>query len=130
MSGGGAARPTSKPRDVHSTDAERPNSRHLKNDKRAYTQVYLARARIEGIEKWRAAVDVALQAAEEDCEEQETNMNRLRTEEDMEQEEKTEGTVVEVLEQEPTDMVEGVKQKRRGRRHELWRGLRNLFFIF
>jgi hypothetical protein len=107
MSRGGATRPTSKPRDVHSTDAERPNSRHLKNDKRAYTQVYLARARIEGIEKWRTAVDVALQAAEEDCEEQEANMNRQRIEEDMEQE-KTEGTgdiEVEVLEQEVCDQL-------------------------
>jgi len=100
MSGGGATRLKSKPRDVHSTDAERPNSKHLKNDKRAYAQVYLARARIEGIERWRAAVDLALQAADEDCEEQETNINLRRTEEDTEQ--KTEGTrdiEVEVLEQ-------------------------------
>ncbi|OAX39020.1 hypothetical protein K503DRAFT_799985 [Rhizopogon vinicolor AM-OR11-026] len=132
MSGAAAAH------DVHNTDTEQRQGKHLKEDKGAYVQSHLARARIEGIEKWRAAVDAALQAAEEDSEQ--PNKNQPRNEEEMwgaleelRQKEKTEtagDTKVDVLEQKPTDMVEGTKQKRRSRRHGLWKGFRNLFFTF
>ncbi|KAG1735420.1 hypothetical protein EDB19DRAFT_1103028 [Suillus lakei] len=82
MSGGDATHATPEPPDVNSTETERPKSRHLK-DERGHTQVYLARARIEGIEKWRAAVDAALQAAEEErAQFEETNRKRRRIEED------------------------------------------------
>jgi hypothetical protein len=83
MSGGDATHATPEPPDVNGTETERPKGRHIKKDERGYAQVYLARARIEGIEKWRAAVDAALQAAEEErAEFEETNRKRRRIEED------------------------------------------------
>jgi hypothetical protein len=134
MSGGDATHATPEPPDVNSTETERPKGRHLK-DERGYAQVYLARARIEGIEKWRAAVDAALQAAEEErAEFEETNRKRRRIEEDAwgTPEETQNREIEEVLAQavpvEHTDAVGGTKQKRRSRRHELWKGLRNMFF--
>lgn len=81
MSGGKPAHPAPKPPDVQSTES--PKGGHLKKDERAHTQVFLARARIEGIEKWRTAVDAALQAAEEERTRfEETNRKRRRTEEE------------------------------------------------
>lgn len=134
MSGGDATRATPEPPNVNNTETERPKGRPLK-DERGYAQVYLARARIEGIEKWRAAVDAALQAAEEErAEFEETNRKRRRIEEDAwgTQEEMQNKGIEEVLTQdvqvEHTDAVGGTKQKRRSRRHELWKGLRNMFF--
>lgn len=135
MSGGDATHATLEPPDVNSTETERPKGRHIKKDERGYAQVYLARARIEGIEKWRAAVDAALQAAEEErAEFEETNRKRRRIEEDAwgTLEETQNKEIEEVLAQdvpvEHTDAVGGTKQKRRSRRHELWKGLRNMFF--
>lgn len=113
MSGGTTAdlNPASKPPDeVHHTDSAEPHqNKQPVKDKRVYhdAQVYLARARIEGIEKWRAAVDAALQGAEEDChgdaEQRGTNvkMNRRRSEEAMRQKEKTEAA-------EDVQVVQGV----------------------
>jgi hypothetical protein len=106
MSGGTTAdlNPASKSLDVHHTDSAEPHqNKQPVKDKRAYGQVYLARARIEGIEKWRAAVDAALQGAEEDChgdpEQRGTNlnMNRRRSEEAMQQKEKTEAAEDQVV---------------------------------
>lgn len=106
MSRRSAAHPAPKPLDVCSTDAKRHESRHLKKDKRAYAQVYLAQTRIEGIETWRAAVDAALQAAE-GGEQQATDMNRWWAEEEMQQK-KSEAAGdghIEVLEQEVWDQL-------------------------
>ncbi|KAG1735725.1 uncharacterized protein EDB91DRAFT_551527 [Suillus paluster] len=134
MSGGSAIHPASKPPDVHKTETERPKGAYPKKDDRAYTQVYLARARIEGIEKWRVAVDTALQAAEEERTRfEETNRKRRRTEEEAwaaleETQEDIEGVMAPDVRVEHTDAVGGTKQKRRSRRHELWKGLRNVFF--
>jgi hypothetical protein len=135
MSGGDAAYATLEPPDVHSTETERQKGRNFKKDERGYAQVYLARARIEGIEKWRAAVDAALQAAEEErARFEETNRKRRRIEEDAwgALEETQNKEIQEILAQdvpiEHTDAVGGTKQKRRSRRHELWKGLRNMFF--
>lgn len=134
MSGGNATLATPAP-DVNSTETERPKSRHLKKDEQGYAQVYLARARIEGIEKWRAAVDAALQAAEEErARFEETNRKRRRIEEEAwgAFEETQNKGIEEVLAQggpvEHTDAVGGARQKRRSRRHELWKGIRNMFF--
>ncbi|KAG2145781.1 hypothetical protein DEU56DRAFT_181608 [Suillus clintonianus] len=134
MSGGDAAHATPEPPDVNSTEIERTKGRHIKKDDRVHTQMYLARARIEGIEKWRAAVDAALQAAEEErAEFEETNRKRRRIEEDAWGAlEETQNNEIEIMTQdvqvEHTDAVGGTKQKRRSRRHELWKGLRNMFF--
>jgi len=80
-------------------------------------------------------VDAALQGTEEDChgdpEQWGTNMimNRRRSDETMRQKEKTEAAEDVQVVQGPNDMAEGTKQKRR-RRHELWKGLRSVFFSF
>jgi len=102
MTRGGVVHPALKPSDVHSTGTKRDETKHFKEDKRAYTQVYLARARIEGIERWRAAVDAALQPATEGGEEQETKMNRWSADETVKQPkmEATGDVPVEVLERE------------------------------
>jgi len=139
MSGGDATHhdATPEPPDVNSTETEQPKGRQLKKDERGYAQVYLARARIEGIENWRVAVDAALQAAEEErARFEETNRKRRRIEEDawgtLEETQNINKEIEEVLAQdvpvEHTDAVGGTKQKRRSRRHELWKGLRNMFF--
>lgn len=135
MSGGDPTHAILEPPDVNSTETERQKGRSLKKDERGYAQVYLARARIEGIEKWRAAVDAALQAAEEERTRfEETNRKRRRIEEDAwgTPEEMQNKEIEEILAQdvpvEHTDAVGGTKQKRRSRRHELWKGLRNMFF--
>lgn len=134
MSGGDAVHATPEPPDVNSTETEQPKGRHIK-DEWGYAQMHLARSRVEGIEKWRVAVDAALQAAEEErVQFEETNRKRRRIEEDAWRslEEMQNKEIEEVLAQdvpvEYTEAVGGTKQKRRSRRHELWKGIRNMFF--